>query len=459
MNSIKKHITTPIPIAPLVTFRVLFGFIMLISIIRFLAKGWVTQLYVEPTYYFSFIQADWFTPLSSTGMHFLFVLMGLAALGIMLGSFYKLSVFLFFVSFTYVELLDKSNYLNHYYFVSIISFLLLFVPANRAFSLDAIRKPFIKLDKIPAWCINIFKLQLIIVYFYAGAAKLNTDWLIHAMPLKIWLPAHADFPIIGNLLTKEWVAYAFSWSGAAYDLFVPFLLLFSRTRVIAYMAVIAFHLLTRMLFPIGMFPYIMILSTLIFFSPQWHEGILRKLKDLPGFNKALKDLLGFKNLAGLEKTYHPRYKNVLAVGITLFFVLQLILPWRYTLYDGNLFWTEQGYRFSWRVMLMEKAGHATFYIKNPETNKEAQIDIKQYLAPHQEKQMAFQPDMLLQFAHFLDKEYQKQGIIDPEIRVESYVTLNGSKSKLIIDPTIDLSEQSINLKPKKWIMPFADNRE
>lgn len=452
MNSIKKHITTQIPIAPLVTFRVLFGFIMLISIIRFIAKGWVTKLYVEPTYFFSFIQADWFTPLSATGMHFLFILMVFAALGIMLGSFYKLSVFTFFICFTYVELLDKSNYLNHYYFVSIISFLLLFVPANRAFSLDVIRKTSIKLDKVPAWCVNIFKLQLIIVYFYAGAAKLNADWLLNAMPLKIWLPAHSDLPIIGELLTKKWVAYTFSWSGAAYDLFIPFLLLFSRTRVVAYIAVIAFHLLTRLLFPIGMFPYIMILSTLIFFSPQWHQSKLNWVKNF--FEKGETNGNEYS-----EKTYHPRYKNVLAVGITLFFVLQLLLPWRYTLYDGNLFWTEQGYRFSWRVMLMEKAGHATFYVKNPETNKEAQIDIKQYLTPHQEKQMAFQPDMLLQFAHFLDKEYQKQGIIDPEIRVESYVTLNGCKSRLIIDPTIDLSEQSINLKPKKWIMPFAENRE
>ncbi|MEZ5004534.1 MAG: HTTM domain-containing protein [Chitinophagales bacterium] len=452
MNGIKKHINTSIPIAPLVTFRVLFGFIMLISIIRFLAKGWVTQLYVEPIYYFSFIQADWFTPLSSFGMHALFVLMAIAALGIMLGNFYKISAWVFFLSFTYVELLDKSTYLNHYYFVSIISFLLCFVPANSAFSLDAIRRPDIRLDNIPAWCINIFKMQLIIVYFYAGAAKLNTDWLIHAMPLKIWLPAHADLPIIGELLTKEWVAYAFSWSGAAYDLFIPFLLLFSRTRVLAYVAVIVFHLLTRLLFPIGMFPYIMILSTLIFFSPQWHQKILERIR---GFFHSKGSTA---HIASAKKVYQPVHQKALTIGLTLFFIIQLLLPWRYTLYQGNLFWTEQGYRFSWRVMLMEKAGHATFYVKDPSRNKEAQIDIKKYLAPHQEKQMAFQPDMILQFAHFLDKEYQKQGIADPEIRVKSFVTLNGRKSKLIVDPTIDLSKEAINLKPKKWVLPFADNR-
>jgi hypothetical protein len=444
MKSLKKHIVSYTSIAPLAAFRILFGFIMLISTIRFMAKGWVEQLYVTPNFFFTYYGFDWVKPLSATGMYIVFTIIAFAALGILLGWRYKLSAVLFFIGFSYVELLDKSNYLNHYYFVSIVSFLLIWVPANRFWAIDVWKNPGLKRNEVPAWCVNIFKLQLGIVYFYAGIAKLNSDWLLHAMPLKIWLPAHADLPIIGNLLTQEWVAYAFSWAGAAYDLTIPFLLLMPATRLSAFAIVVAFHVLTRILFPIGMFPYIMILSTLIFFSPAWHE---RNFKWLASIFK-----LKASNTSNKVEWQMP-FKKLTYTCLILFFTIQLLAPFRYQLYKGNLFWTEQGYRFSWRVMLAEKAGHTTLYVKNPMTQKEAQIDIQPYLLPHQEKQMSFQPDMILQFAHFLEKEFQKKGVENPIIRAEVYVTLNGRKSELLIDPNIDLTEQSYNLRPRNWILP------
>ena len=100
--------------------------------------------------------------------------------------------------------------------------------------------PSCKRGKIPVWSINLLKLQLGIVYFFAGIAKLNYDWLIKAMPLKLWLPAHTSKPIIGFLFKNTAVAYVFSWFGALYDLLIPFLLLSKKTRSLAYVAVIVF---------------------------------------------------------------------------------------------------------------------------------------------------------------------------------------------------------------------------
>src|SRR5690606_12816473 len=107
--------TAPVPAAPLAVFRVIFGAMMLGSIIRFVLKGWVTELYVLPKVYFPFYGFEWVKPLGETGMYALFGLMALSAVGIMVGLFYRWSAVLFFLSFTYVELIDKSNYLNHYY--------------------------------------------------------------------------------------------------------------------------------------------------------------------------------------------------------------------------------------------------------------------------------------------------------------------------------------------------------
>ena len=453
----RKHLTNQTSIAPLAVFRVLFGFIMLVSIVRFAIKGWIYELYIKPEFFFSYYGFEWVQPLGETGMYVLFFVMGLAALGIMLGSFYRVSAVLFFLSFTYVELIDKTNYLNHYYFVSIISFLLTLVPAHRRFSLDVLRKPDLRVDTVPAWMVNIFKLQLGIVYFYAGLAKLNPDWLFDAMPLKIWLPANSHLPVIGWLLEYELTAYFFSWSGAIYDLTIVFFLLYKPTRVFAYAAVIAFHLMTLALFQIGMFPYIMILSTLIFFSAEFHENIIRKARQI--WNKA-----GFKKPSGTFST-HKNYKlskgasGVLTSLLVVYFALQVLLPFRFALYPGKLFWTEQGYRFSWRVMLMEKAGYTTFHVRNPETDESWQVSGYEYLTPNQEKMMSTQPDMILQFAHFLEREYQKKGMDDTEITAEAYVTLNGKRSSLIIDPTVDLTEQEKGFAHKEWILPYPKNEK
>ncbi len=452
MRKIINHITSPVSITPLATFRLLFGFIMLVSILRFMINGWVYDQYIMPKVFFPYFGAEWIRPLGETGMYALFGLMALAALMIMLGLFYRIFSVLFFLSFTYAELIDKTNYLNHYYFVSIIAFLLILVPAHRYFSLDILRKPSLKLREVPAWTIGVFKCQLGIVYFYAGLAKLNPEWLFEALPLKIWLPANQHFPIIGPLLQYSWVAFAFSWFGAVYDLCIPFFLLYRKTRLYAYAFVILFHISTWLLFPIGMFPFIMILSTLIFFSASVHEKIINGIISV---FKSLKILVRSRPAVSLTKY---TYNRALLYLLGIHFVIQLLLPFRFSLYPGKLFWTEEGYRFSWRVMLMEKAGYVIFHIEDPETGRKGEAYAHDYLTPNQEKMMSTQPDMILQFAHFLKREYQQKGIKNPIVRAEAYVTLNGSGSRLFIDPTVNLANEKESFKHKSWILPYEENK-
>ncbi len=423
-----------------------FGILMLASVLRFMAKGWVYDMYIRPKLFFPYYGFEWIKPLDGNLMYAIFVIMALSALCIALGLFYRISTVLFFVLFTYVELIDKTNYLNHYYFVSIASFLLIFLPAHRYFSLDVFHHKELKATHIPNYFILTIKLQVFIVYFFAGLAKINSDWLLHAQPLKIWLPAHSEMPLIGHLLTKVWVAFAFSWFGCIYDLAIPFLLFIPRFVKPAYVLVIVFHLATSLFFNIGMFPYIMIALTTIFFTESFHIRIIKRLSSIFKKNKEEE----------IQSTYIPSHKTlkVFAVLFVIHFTIQILMPFRYMLYDGNLYWTEQGYRFSWRVMLMEKAGTAFFYVREKSTGKEIEISNSDYLTPMQEKMMATQPDMLINYAHFLKQEFKNKGIVnEPEIVVESYVTLNGKASRLMVDKTTDLSLEEDNLKPKKWIIP------
>jgi len=424
---------------------------MLFSIIRFVSYGWVDKFYIQPKFHFTYYGFEWVKPLG-TYTYLVFIICGLSALFVAIGYKYKFAIISFFLSFTYIELLDKTTYLNHYYFISVISFILIFLPVNATHSVDAYKNEKIRSQEVPSYTIDILKLMLAIVYFYAGLAKLNSDWLIDAMPLKIWLPNQSNVPIIGSLLHETWVQYSFSWIGAIYDLSIPFLLYNKKTRNFAFLLVVLFHVITKILFPIGVFPYVMIISTLLFFDASFHKKCMDFILKIVKINS-----LSFYNSQTFNQKQNTSFTKAKIVFLALFMVFQLAFPFRYTLYPDELFWTEEGYRFSWRVMLMEKAGYTQFYVIDAETKKKRFVDNSLFLTAFQEKQMAFQPDFILQYAHFLHNHYRKIGVNDPIINVDSYVALNGRLSKQYIDPKIDLAKEYESFQHKTWILPFNDD--
>jgi len=442
-----QYMDQPVSIAPLVSFRLIFGSVMLYNTLRFWSLGWIEDHFIDTRITFKYFGFEWVQLLPPFWMYALHIALILGALGITIGLFYRFSALLYFLCFTYIELIDLTYYLNHYYFVSIVSFLLILVPAHRRFSLDAWLRPSLRSTQTPRWTIATFKLQIATVYLYAGLAKINADWLLRALPLRIWVPANDALPLIGPLFSWKITPYLFSWAGMLYDTTVVFWLMWKRTRLPAYLTVIVFHALTGLMFQIGVFPLVMIGATWIFFSPAFHERFIGGLEKI------------FRQGGKLEPSYSgsprlPRTSPALGLLLGCFFAFQLLFPWRYLLYPGNLFWTEEGYRFSWRVMLMEKAGTATFYVTDRSSGRRGVVDNSEFLKPHQEKQMAMQPDMILQFAHFLGEHYEQKGVCDPIVEVEAYVTLNARPSRLMIDPTADLTRVQDGWKPKDWILPY-----
>ncbi|MBK8899598.1 MAG: HTTM domain-containing protein [Anaerolineaceae bacterium] len=419
----KNALTRPVSSRPLVVLRVAFGLLMTASMVRFMARGWVTELYVLPQFHFTFWGFEWIRPLPPTGMWLVFILLALLGLTIAAGLATRPSLITFFLLFTYVELIDKAYYLNHYYFVSLLTSLLIFLPVRGDWSVDGRfgwgpPQPF-----VPAWMLWLVRGQLGLVYFFAGVAKLNPDWLVAAQPLSIWLHARTSTPLLGPLFDTAWMPYLFSWAGMLFDLTVPFWLSWRKSRGVAYLAVIVFHGLTGLLFNIGMFPWIMIACTLVFFD--WR---------LPG-----------QPAPSSKVAKSPRW----VVGfLALFLGIQLLLPLRHWLYPGNVNWTEEGFRFAWRVMLVEKTGQVTFTVRDPASGRQWHVLPSQYLTVQQDKQMSFQPDMIIQFAHFLAAQYSQP----VEVRAEVYVSWNGRPSRLLLDPAQNLLAIAPDWRPKSFIL-------
>ena len=440
-ETIDKYIREMIPAGQLVFFRILFGSLLLFSTLRFMSRGWVKEFYIDPNYHFTYLGFDWVQPLPGNWMYLPFILMAVCAVFIIIGFLYRPSMALFFLAFTYVELLDKTYYLNHYVFVSIFTFFLIFFPLNADFSLD--KKLFGKGKKeVFKWQADLIRLQIFLVYFLAGVAKLKYDWMFEAQPLKIWLEANRDLPVLGNLLSFQIAPYLFSWAGLIFDLFIGFFLFWRKSRPYAYLLVVIFHVVTGSLFYIGIFPVIMIGCATAFFDHKDLERLLSKL--------GKKVMFSSKETAVRK----PGRQLVWIVGV-LFLVTQLLISQRFRIYDGNVLWHERGFRFAMHVMLMEKNGYVEYNVEDTESGRKWVEYPQDYLTPQQVKMMASQPDMILQFAHFIEDESAKKGYGKVEITAQTYVSLNGRPGKPLIKKDVDLTQISATSSRERWVSSWS----
>lgn len=416
--------------ASLVVLRVAVGLLLFASALRFVGRGWVESLLLAPRVHFHYWGFAWVEEPSRGLAYALFGVLALASLVLASGRWTRASALIALLAFGWIELVDLTYYLNHYYFLTCLLLTFVLVPPRPEAD-----------GKLAAWKLALIRVQVGMVYVYAGIAKLGSDWLVHAQPLDIWLARHADLPGIGPLLDEPWLAYVAAWAGAGFDLLVVPALLWSRTRAWAYAAVVAFHVTTGLLFPIGMFPAFMIAGATILFAPAWPRPWL--------------DRLGFDRL-GLARPHEGRVSVDRALGVlaALALLVQLALPWRTLLYPGSPLWHEQGYRYGYRVMLIEKAGVAEFRVHDRSTGRRWRVDPADELTPLQARMLATAPDLILQYAHYLAArlEHEQPGSVI-EVRADVFVSLHGRPHRRLIDPEVDLARERDGLAAKPWILP------
>lgn len=428
----RHHLTRPTDAASLAAFRAIFGALIAFGVVRLLAKGYVVEAFGAPrTFFPPWPFEDVIRPLSVTGMTAVHVVIVIASLTLSLGLATRLSAGIVCALFTYAHFVDLTNYLNHYWLVTLLTGSMVVVPVGSTLGLDARLGLATRRDALPGWMLALFQLQIGLVYFFAGLAKLRADWLFAAQPLRTWLLANGDTPLAGSLFTRTWVAFAMSWGGAFFDLTIVGWLAWRRSRPFAYAAIVVFHLLTSWLFHIGMFPFFMMAASLLFLEPGWPRRFLPRARN-----------------AGVA--FVPRRAPWAALAI--YVLVQIALPLRARLYGGNVLWHEQGYRFGWNVMLMEKLGSIEFTLVDRATGARRHVALREHLTRAQEKAMATQPDMILAFARYLSRRERAVGR-DVEVYADAWVVLNGRPAHRLVDPAVDLAHEEDGLGPKRWILP------
>ncbi len=451
LDRIGHVLTRPIDAAWLAAFRFTYGVTLAIGLVRFARNDWVDLFLVQPTFHFKYWGFDWIEPLPAAWMEP--VVYGLAALAIAIaaGAFYRIASWAFVVGFGYLELIDVTTYLNHYYLAFWLAVLLALSPAHRSASFDAwwrrrrrggrvLEAP---PDGAPAFWLYVLRFQVAVVYVFAAVAKAQSDWLVHAQPLGIWLGARSGLPWIGPVLSWPGAAHLMSWAGFAFDLTIALWLSFGKTRPWAFAALVVFHVLTGALFPIGMFPVIMVTSTLVFFSPSWPRWWLARLPRWRRREPAA--------VARFEAPPQQRSPRLLVAALALYGVFHLALPLRHFAYPGSVLWHEQGMRWSWRVMVREKNGSVTFAVRDADSGAQWSVSPRRYLTPVQEREMSGQPDLILQLAHHIRDDFRARGHARVEVRAQAWVSLNARPMRLLIDPAIDLAAVEDGVLPACWI--------
>jgi len=434
----------PVDVASLIAFRISFGVITCWWALDYVIRGRLQIAYIDPRFHFTYYGFDWVHPLPDTGMYLLFL--GLAASGVAIatGFLYRWATLLFALGFTYVFLLDRTNYQNHYYLIVLISWLLVLQPLNCNFSLDAslgLKKQSLTL---PIWMLWLTRFHIALPYVFGGIAKLEVDWFAGA-PLRQILAARSGWPVIGTWLVDENVVQAFIWGGLLLDLLVVPALIWRRTRVLAFLACVVFHVLNSQLFSIHIFPWFMIAATTLFFEPEWPRRFLRRTQAPGSLHAAV--------AVPQKLSFRMRVFGLLLATYCLF---HCVWPLRHHLYPGPTSWTERGHFFAWRMMLRGKTVGIRYYLTDTVTGKTQIVDPRFVLSPLQVSIFARDPEMILHLAHFFRDEYRRQFGHEARVRALVLTSLNGRKPQLQIDPSVDLAKEPRGFHRRPWIVPLTE---
>lgn len=440
---------TPFDGAGLAAFRIAFGLLMTGSALRFLAKGWVTELYVAPRHHFTFFGFEWVKPWPEPFMTLHVVALAVLAFCVALGFLTRVAAGLYFLLFTYAELIEKSAYLNHYYLVSLLALLIAVLPTHAVASLDA-RFGLTRRLVVRRFHYAALRAQIAIVYVYAGLAKLNGDWLFRAEPLHTWLRAHTGLPVVGRYLSERWVAFGMSYFGLLFDLSIVWFVSRPRTRKFAWICAILFHGSIAYLFPVGVFSWVMLIALSSFGDPSWPRRLLALSRDRLGLGARTQVVDASPSS---PTTSFPTRALLAFLGVHL--LVQIALPARFLLYPGPVNWTEEGFRFSWRVMLIEKAGQAEFTVRTDDPPTINLVFPRDELTPLQARMMSTQADMIHDYALHLAAIFREKSGRPVHVTVDSWVAFNGRPSQRFIDPHIDLAAQPRTLGHAPWILPLV----
>lgn len=195
-----------------------------------------------------------------------------------------------------------------------------------------------------------------------------------------------------------------SYGGVIYDLIIAELLLFKKTLPIGIALSVFFHCSNKIVFNIGIFPWMMLASTTFYFSPDWPRKVLHFLtsKKFTPIPTRTFSQTPPKKLTILQW--------LIVIGLLVFLIHQILCPLRLHTYPGTVAWNEYGHQFSWRMKLRTKKCDSVGFAYNADHHIGFHLSMERLLNRRQYRKMSSRPDMIIQMAHYLG------GTLDSQLR-------------------------------------------
>lgn len=458
--------------ASLAIFRMLWGGLMAWESWRYYIHGWTYRYYVEPTFLFKYPGFEWVEALPSGGIAFVALTLVVSGVFISVGLFYRLASAVFFLAHTYEFLLGAANYLNHAYLISLLAGLMILVPAHRTLSLDALIRPKIASSVVPVWPRALILVQLGIVYVYGAVAKFNVDWMVYHQPIRRWMKGSADrvaktpwirqvdsllqsvFPDgvplterLHDFVASEAFTVFIAYGGVCFDLLIAPALAWKKTRPVAVVAAVGFHLSNMHLFSIGVFPWLMLAATTLFLRPDWVFG-------LPKLGVMAQRGVTWMSSRGPGTRALPKRAGVWASLWVAYLAVQVLVPLRHHLYPGDVAWNEEGHVCSWRMKLRSKRGTVKFRVVDVVSGEEWIVDPSTELTKRQARKIRGKPELIRQYANHLVERYRKDEGRDVNVYVDAMTALNYRKVQRFIDPQAELGHEPVRWGAYPWVLPM-----
>jgi hypothetical protein len=435
------------PADSLVAFRAVLGLACCFWSMHYLVSGRASLLCEPRTFHFTWPGFEWVQPWPGGGMQIQFAVMSVAGLFFACGFLTHLSNFVIAFGITHFFLIDRTNYQNHYYLLILLSWSSLLLPLYRIRSLDTLFGTADPLHHIPRISLLLVQFHIALPYVFGGISKFDTDWL-SGKPMRFLLMQRfglesENFIALcgGNLL---------AWGGLIFDLLIVPGLLWRPTRTIAWTLLIAFHLTNAALFPIHIFPWLMIGLSTVFLPPNWPITAVRRLVSSPQHQP------DFKPPTAVTSTPLTTTQKILSAGLICYCLLHVLWPLRAFVYTEPAGWTERGHYFAWRMMLRGKTTALQYYLTDPHTGYSWGADYSHFLHPEQALRFAIDPEMIRHLAEALADSHQSTTGIRPEVRALVLSSLNGRRPQLLIDPSVNLAAEPTWPQRRTWIMPLTE---
>ncbi|MEG1022088.1 MAG: HTTM domain-containing protein, partial [Myroides sp.] len=142
-----------------------------------------------------------------------------------------------------------------------------------------------------------------------------------------------------------------------------------------------------------------------------------------------------------------------------YLIIQILLPIRHWFIKGDVLWTEEAHRLSWRMMLRSRTGETHFKVIDKKTNERLTFNNTELLNEKQRSRLNA-PDVIWQMAHKIKDHFKSQGKDVAVYAMRSSVSINMRPSSRLIDPKVDLaSEEWSHFKHHDWVLEEKDPKD